>query len=77
MTADSFSEIIDFIKTHRRAKPTVFTIDYDGGDPDLIRQGSEMRARFCRAGIPAFPSFERAISALARFHQYCRRVNGK
>ena len=77
VTADSFSEIIDFIKTHRRAKPTVFTIDYDGGDPDLIRQGSEMRARFCRAGIPAYPSFERAISALARFHHYCRRVNGR
>ncbi|KAF0159817.1 MAG: CoA-binding domain-containing protein [Syntrophaceae bacterium] len=67
---DSVSEIVDFIKTHRQAKPTVFTIDYDGGDPDLIRKGSQLRSHFCEAGIPAFPSFERAIGALARFQKY-------
>ena len=73
MTSDPFAEIVDFIRSHGRIKPTVFTIDYDGGDPDLIRQGSELRARFCRAGIPAYPSFERAVGALARFYRYCRR----
>jgi len=67
---DGVSEIVDFIKTHRLAKPTVFTVDYDGGDPDLIRKGSELRTRFCEAGIPAFPSMERTISALARFQKY-------
>jgi len=73
LTSDSFAEIVEFIQSRRQAKPTVFTIDYDGGDSDLIRQGSDLRARFCRAGIPAYPSFERAIGALARFYRYCRR----
>jgi acyl-CoA synthetase (NDP forming) len=67
------SEIVDYIKTHRHAKPTVFTIDYDGGDPELIGKGSALRSSFCEAGIPAFPSFERAIGALARFEKYCGR----
>ncbi len=70
---DSVSEIAQFIKTHRQAKPTVFTVDYDGGDPELIRKGSALRSHFCEAGIPAFPSFERAVGALAHFTKYCRR----
>jgi acyl-CoA synthetase (NDP forming) len=70
---DSVLEIADFIETHRHTKPTVFTVDYDGGDPDLIRKGSLLRSRFCEAGVPAFPSFERAIGALARFQKYCSR----
>ncbi len=75
-TADPVPEIVDFIKTHKKAKPTVFTVDYDGGDPDLIQRGSALRSRFCEAGIPAFPSFERAIGALVRFEQYHRRFSG-
>ncbi|MEE9912880.1 MAG: CoA-binding protein [Deltaproteobacteria bacterium] len=74
ITIDPVPGIVDFIKTHRQAKPTVFTVDYDGGDPDLIRKGSLMRTRFCEAGIPAFPSFERAIGALVRFEKYHRRI---
>lgn len=70
---DSIPEIADFIKTHRHAKPTVITVDYDGGDPELIRKGSMLRSRFCEAGIPAFPSFERAIGALVRFQKYSDR----
>jgi len=73
---DSVSEIADIIKKHRHAKPTVFTIDYDGGDPDLIRKGSQLRSNFCEAGMPAFPSFERAIGALARFQKYHDRFAG-
>ncbi len=69
--SDSVSEIAGFIKAHRLAKPTVFTVDYDGGDPDLLAKGSALRSRFCEAGIPAFPSFERAVGALARFAKYC------
>ncbi|MBN1383105.1 MAG: CoA-binding protein [Deltaproteobacteria bacterium] len=68
---DAVPEITGFIKTHPHRKPTVFTVDYDGGDPDLIRKGSLLRSRFCEAGVPAFPSFERAIGALARFQKYC------
>lgn len=71
--SDSVAEIAAFIKTHRHAKPTVFTVDYDGGDSRLIRRGSGLRSSFCEAGVPAFPSFERAIGALVRFQKYCSR----
>ena len=70
---DAVPEIAGFIKTHCHTKPTVFTVDYDGGDPDLIRKGSMLRSQFCKAGVPAFPSFERAIGALARFQKYNSR----
>jgi len=66
--------IIDFIRTYKGRKPTVFTIDYDGGDMDLNAQGAALRRRFCEAGIPAYPSFERAIRALAHFQRYHRRL---
>jgi acyl-CoA synthetase (NDP forming) len=70
---DAVSEIAGFIKTHSHTKPTIFTVDYDGGDPDLMRKGSMLRSRFCIAGVPAFPSFERAIGALVRFQKYSSR----
>jgi acyl-CoA synthetase (NDP forming) len=72
---DSISEIVDFIQTNERRKPTVFTIDYDGGDLDLVNKGSRLRRRFCEAGIPAYPSFERAIGALSLFQQYHDRFS--
>ena len=71
---DAIPEIAEFIQSHKQRKPTVFTIDYDGGDPELLRKGSLMRSRFCEAGIPAFPSFERAVGALTRFQKYHTRV---
>jgi acyl-CoA synthetase (NDP forming) len=67
---DSLEKIVEFIKTHEHRKPTVFTIDYDGGDPDLIVKGSRLRTRFCHEGIPAYPSFERAVRALVHFQKY-------
>ncbi|MDO9516099.1 MAG: CoA-binding protein [Syntrophales bacterium] len=66
--------IIDFIRTCDKRKPTVFTIDYDGGDLELNAQGAALRCRFCEAGIPAYPSFERAIRALAHFQRYHHRL---
>jgi acyl-CoA synthetase (NDP forming) len=71
---DTLPEIVDFIRSRPRAKPTVFVIDYDGGDPDLIAKGSLMRSRFCEAGIPAYPSFERAVKALANYRNYRKRL---
>lgn len=71
--SDAIPEIAEFIQSHRQRKPTVFTIDYDGGDPELLRKGSQMRSRFCEYGIPAFPSFERAVGAMARFQKYHSR----
>jgi len=68
---DAVPRISEFIRTHERKKPTAFTIDYDGGDADLIAKGSTLRRSFCLAGIPAYPSFERAVRALAHFQRYC------
>jgi len=71
--------IIDFIRTCDRRKPTVFTIDYDGGDLELNAKGVALRRLFCEAGIPAYPSFERAIRALSHFRRYHHqtRTNNK
>ncbi|MBN2396851.1 MAG: CoA-binding protein [Deltaproteobacteria bacterium] len=72
--------IIDFIHTHKKRKPTVFTIDYDGGDHELNARGTALRRRFCEAGIPAYPSFERAIRALShfrRYHDQQRKISGR
>jgi acyl-CoA synthetase (NDP forming) len=71
--ADPTPEIITFIKNRRPAKPTVFTIDSDGGDPDLAETGTRLRAQFCKAGIPAYPSAQRAARALYHLYLYHAR----
>jgi len=71
--ADPTPEIITFIKNRRHAKPTVFTIDSDGGDPDLAETGTRLRAQFCKNGIPAYPSARRAARALFHLCQYHAR----
>jgi len=68
--ADPMPEIITFVKNRRHAKPTVFTIDSDGGDPDLAVTGTRLRAQFCKNGIPAYPSAKRAARALLHLCQY-------
>ena len=65
---DSTPELIDFLNNNRHRKPTVFTIETDGGDDALASKGAMMRAQFCAAGIPAFPSAGRAARAL---HHLC------
>jgi acyl-CoA synthetase (NDP forming) len=69
---DPTPAIIEFMRTRGQRKPTVFTVDFSGGDPDLAAQGSSLMARFCKAGIPTFPSLERAAKALVRLHRYHR-----
>jgi acyl-CoA synthetase (NDP forming) len=71
--ADPMPEIITFVKNRRHAKPTVFTIDSDGGDPDLAVTGTRLRAQFCKNGIPAYPSAKRAARALLHLCQYHAR----
>ena len=71
---DPTPRIIDFIGAHKERKPTVFTIDYDGGDLELNTKGVTLRYRFCEAGIPAYPSFERAIRALSHFRKYHHKM---
>jgi acyl-CoA synthetase (NDP forming) len=67
---DPTPETIRVLKGRRQPKPTVFSVDSEGGDPDLAQRGAALRGQFCAAGIPAFPSARRAAKALARLHRY-------
>jgi acyl-CoA synthetase (NDP forming) len=67
---DPTPETIRVLKSKRHPKPTVFSVDSEGGDPDLAERGAALRRRFCEAGIPAYPSTRRAVRALARLHRY-------
>jgi hypothetical protein len=70
---DPTSETIAFLKNRPNAKPTVFTIDSDGGDPELADTGARLRAQYCRAGIAAYPSARRAARALRCLSRYHTR----
>jgi acyl-CoA synthetase (NDP forming) len=74
---DPTPETIRVLKSKKQPKPTVFSIDSGGDDPDLAERGAALRAQFCRAGIPAYPATRRAARALVRLHRYhaFRRAN--
>jgi acyl-CoA synthetase (NDP forming) len=67
---DTTDAVIDFVRTRSDRKPTVFSTDYDGGGTDLALKGTEMRARFCQAGIPLYPSVKRAARSLMHLYRY-------
>ncbi len=70
---DPTPSIIDLIKRNEHRKPVVFTADSEGGDPELAAKGATLRAQFCKAGIPAYPSLDRAARALVQLYRYgCR-----
>jgi len=72
---DPTPSVIEFVKKNGQRKPTVFTVDFSGGDSDLTARGVSLLSRLCRAGLPAFPSHERAAKALAqlfRYHEHLR-----
>jgi len=76
--ADPNPQVIAFIKNGDHQKPVVFTIDADGGDTELAEKGAALRAEFCSAGIPVFPSMRRAARALSHLYRYYhRRVSHK
>jgi acyl-CoA synthetase (NDP forming) len=75
--ADPNPEIIAFLKNGNHKKPTAFTIDADGGDTDLAEKGAALRAEFCRAGIPVFPSMRRAARALSHLYRYHSSRNSR
>ena len=68
--ADPTPETIVFLKNRQKAKPTVFIVDSEGGDPELADTGVHLRAQYCRAGIPAYPSASRAARALRHICRY-------
>ena len=67
---DPTPEVIKFIKNRQPPKPTIFTVDSEGGDEDLALTGTRLRAQFCKTGIPAYPSARRAARALTHLRQY-------
>ena len=67
---DPNPQLIEFLKKEGYQKPTVITVDSDGGDLDLASKGTALRAEFCRAKIPAYPSLQRAARALIHLHRY-------
>jgi acyl-CoA synthetase (NDP forming) len=71
---DPTPETIKYVKRRRNQKPIVFTVDSDGGDADLAAKGTTLRAGFCMAGIPAYPSLGRAARALVQLHRYYTRL---
>jgi acyl-CoA synthetase (NDP forming) len=71
--SDPTAETIAYLNNRQHVKPTVFTIDSDGGDPGLADTGARLRAQYCKAGIPAYPSAERAAKALRHLYRYYSR----
>ena len=69
--------VIDMMNNRQYKKPTVFTVDSEGGDPILAAKGATMRSRFGNAGIPAFPSLQRAARSLFLLYEYHRRIEEK
>ncbi len=67
---DPNPQLIEFLKKKGYQKPTVITVDSEGGDLDLASKGTALRAEFCRAEIPAYPSLQRAAKALIHLHPY-------
>jgi len=67
---DPNPQLIDFLTKKEDRKPTVVTVDSGGGDLDLASKGTALRAEFCKAKIPAYPSLQRAAKAFFHLHHY-------
>jgi len=67
---DPTPEVIDFLIGRPDRKPTVFSLDHDGGSAELASMGTDMRLRLFQAGIPAYPSVRRAARALMHLYRY-------
>lgn len=73
---DSTPELIKSVANSENYKPTVATLDSDGGDRELSDEGTRLRQQLCASGIPAYPSIRRAAQALmhlSRYHAWKRR----
>jgi acyl-CoA synthetase (NDP forming) len=70
---DTSQMAIDYLRKNRHRKPLVAVVDGSGEDPDLAGDAARMRQRYCRAGIPAYPSLPLAAQALARVTAYYER----
>ena len=67
---DSIPAAIEYLKKNRSRKPLAVVVDGSGEDPLLATEAALTRQRFCRAGIPAYPSLPLAAQALAHLAAY-------
>lgn len=70
---DSSQMTIEYLQRNRHRKSLVAVVDGAGEDPSLAGEAAQLRQRYCRAGIPAYPSLPLAAQALARVTAYYER----
>ena len=70
MVPDPTLEMIAQVRSKRHCKPTVFTVDAGGGDPELAAQGAALQAALGKEKLPAYPSVQRAARALMHLYRY-------
>jgi acyl-CoA synthetase (NDP forming) len=70
---DTSQITIQYLRENRHRKPLVAVVDGAGEDPYLAGESAGLRQRYCRAGIPAYPSLPLAAQALARVAAYYKR----
>jgi len=70
---DTSQITIQYLRENRHRKPLVAVVDGAGEDPYLAGESAGLRQRYCRAGIPAYPSLPLAAQALARVTAYYER----
>lgn len=68
----SIEQIVEWFKKEKPAKPIVFLVDSEGGDPELAGKGADMRGELCGHGIPAYPDMRRAAIVLDKLVEYYR-----
>ena len=67
---DPTLETIAQVRNKGHRKPTVFTVDAGGGDPELAAQGAALQAALSKEKLPAYPSVQRAARALMHLYRY-------
>ena len=67
---DPTPETVAQVRNKGHRKPTVFTVDAGGGDPELAAQGAALQAALSKAKLPAYPSVQRAARALMHLYRY-------
>jgi acyl-CoA synthetase (NDP forming) len=70
---DTSQITIQYLRENRHRKALVVVVDGAGEDPSLAGEAAGLRQRYCRAGIPAYPSLPLAAQALARVAAYHER----
>jgi acyl-CoA synthetase (NDP forming) len=70
---DTSQITIQYLRENRHRKTLVVVVDGAGEDPSLAGEAAGLRQRYCRAGIPAYPSLPLAAQAMARVAAYHER----